>query len=844
MNAIHLAAALALAAMAGPAAARSDVWEVQFDNGGVVDLRLLCDGRKVTAGFALETDRNVPWFADARGLTVSADERRTGKLILTPGPDLVAVITAGNGKTPPPAPKPEELTLELIAKNGRISGTIAGKKVNGGLLGHNVESVKPRGRIRPDAPAADAQVEFMPLGVASTGASLGYAVGEAAYLRLRFRGGKVRAAKLIPVYQKADPVDLVVPADEVLISGNAIRGRIPFRFKTAGAKPRELDGTVILDGVIIGDLVAGKARWEGKGQEAADTCVRGRVSRAKELTPLRTGTRTWEPQGTPLEADRALAEKAREEALRPMLPGKPGTQAFYSTRPIHLQKFYALHAPTIAFTEVPKAARYRITVAAAKNGGPSGGPWSFEADKPSAPLTPVWKDVPSGNLTVSAVGFDTDGNEVGAAKLPETIYRYVGGDPLDEKGFQHWTHPNRARQVLKDGRKFPALAEVPVIKKAPFAGPYWEPTRTPAASALLLARYVRDDAGRALYRGSWSMAGFTGGDGGDAVGVATMARACALVARLTNDPTEREEAMTLAERLAWRAFLSHRNRLPTVYKHNACLMVWIGHAYLDVYAVSKDERFKEAALTLAQALAADQHPDGGWPGAKTPWPGGVFGPSEFRTNGGEAVLWYLGRIRGELGVKDFVAAEEKALKWVKTYCVPAMTWQNVGYHSGEMVPVQDTVAPHALAFSTWLLDSADGNQSDVKLAAEIARWCEERHVNWKRGHDPESAYPSCWGWSRAAGTGVRTAGSLAYVCARLHQETKDPLWKAKAEALVQAILVCQDPVQGGYTYHFHRSTEDTPNHHTYDAVEAARCVVAVAHLLGTEKSDSGHGKKR
>jgi hypothetical protein len=183
MNAIHLAAALALAAMAGPAAARSDVWEVQFDNGGVVDLRLLCDGRKVTAGFALETDRNVPWFADARGLTVSADERLTGKLILTPGPDLVAVITAGNGKTPPPAPKPEELTLELIAKNGRISGTIAGKKVNGGLLGHNVESVKPRGRIRPDAPAADAQVEFMPLGVASTGASLGYAVGEAAYLR-------------------------------------------------------------------------------------------------------------------------------------------------------------------------------------------------------------------------------------------------------------------------------------------------------------------------------------------------------------------------------------------------------------------------------------------------------------------------------------------------------------------------------------------------------------------------------------------------------------------------------------------------------------------------------------
>jgi hypothetical protein len=91
----------------------------------------------------------------------------------------------------------------------------------------------------------------------------------------------------------------------------------------------------------------------------------------------------------------------------------------------------------------------------------------------------------------------------------------------------------------------------------------------------------------------------------------------------------------LAERLAWRVFLTHRDRLPTVYKGNASLMVWIGHTYLDVFAASGDERFKEAALNLARTLAAQQHPDGGWPGEKAPWPGGVFGPSEFRTNGAD-----------------------------------------------------------------------------------------------------------------------------------------------------------------------------------------------------------------
>lgn len=89
-------AALAASTVAAQGNARPDIWEVQFDNGGIVDLRLLCESGKVIAGFALETDRNVPWLADTKGLTVSADGRLTGKLVLTPGPDLVALVTAGS----------------------------------------------------------------------------------------------------------------------------------------------------------------------------------------------------------------------------------------------------------------------------------------------------------------------------------------------------------------------------------------------------------------------------------------------------------------------------------------------------------------------------------------------------------------------------------------------------------------------------------------------------------------------------------------------------------------------------------------------------------------------------
>jgi hypothetical protein len=383
-----------------------------------------------------------------------------------------------------------------------------------------------------------------------------------------------------------------------------------------------------------------------------------------------------------------------------------------------------------------------------------------------------------------------------------------------------------------DGRRFAAVPVVAFTKMAPFQGPYWSPTRATEQSALAAARWVRDDLGRAQYRGLWSWGGFTGGDGGDNVGIAALVMANCQVARLSDDSQEQLEAQAMAERMAWRMFLAHRDRLPIVYKGNACLMAWLGHAYLDVYGLSKDERFKDAALNLAKAFAANQHADGAWPGGeKQPWPGGVFGPSEFRTNGAEAVLWFLGRLRKELGTQEFATVEARANQWVRANCLPAMMWQNVGYHSGEMVLVQDTVAPHALSYCTWLLDYAEAKDRDVKLVAEIARWCEERHVNWARSEDRKTARPSCWGWSRAAGTGIRTAGSLAYVCARLWQETSDPLWRAKAEALVQGIQSAQDPVWGGFAYHFNRTTEDTANGHTYDAIEAARRIIAVARTI-------------
>jgi len=56
-----------------------------------------------------------------------------------------------------------------------------------------------------------------------------------------------------------------------------------------------------------------------------------------------------------------------------------------------------------------------------------------------------------------------------------------------------------------------------------------------------------------------------------------------------------------------------------------------------------------------------------------------------------------------VGTQDFAENEARVNKWVQTTCLPAMDWQTVGWHSGELTIVQDTVAPHALSYCTWVL---------------------------------------------------------------------------------------------------------------------------------------------
>jgi len=353
-------AALACCLMLAPrlAVAAQEVVNVQFDNAtGIVDLQLLRDGSKILSAFAFETGRNTPWLAKPDQLTVAADGRITGTLTLTQTPDLLTLqgLRRGNKDAKVPPVLTEEVSLDVAPKGGTVEGTVKAAAAKTALLG-KADPIAVRGSVYPQAPATESLVDLVPFGVNFSGRSA-MDTGElrgGLYVRMRVHAGRIERAKV-----NAWPgISFEVPAavGQAIVEGNTLKGAITL----TKADKSPVDGILSFKGTIIGDYAVGLAKWESGGA-TEETVFRARVSRHQPFLSLQVGDRTWEPNGKPLEPDGALAAKAEEESLQPIRPGAPGKQPFYSTRPIHLRKYFALHTPTIAFNEVPGAIKYRIT---------------------------------------------------------------------------------------------------------------------------------------------------------------------------------------------------------------------------------------------------------------------------------------------------------------------------------------------------------------------------------------------------------------------------------------------------------------------------------------------------
>ena len=400
-----------------------------------------------------------------------------------------------------------------------------------------------------------------------------------------------------------------------------------------------------------------------------------------------------------VKTDPGLRKQAIEKTAVPVRPGIPGKQPFWNGQAVQF-----LYAPAFDFKEVPGAKSYRFTITPAK-----GEPLVFNADKPWAPLSPVWTKVPTGTATLTITGLDAQGMPV--------------GKPM-ERTF------HRAAVI---GKEYPAPAM-----------PWRESART-ALDALVHSQDMR----------CW----FTSGEPDPEVhlyrypskNVGAAAAALANYANQVPPPADAGTALEAARRAADHllglsypadsAWAFHTPTYhPTMYRdilkghmaaghHMTLYGATAGRYFLAVHAATKDAKYLDAAVRIAETYARNQLPEGSWmlfvsPRDGTPVADNVLVPT--------LVIEFLDLLGEATGDHRFDAMREKAVAWIERNPARTWNWQGQFEDVKPQPPYLNLTKHDACDFAIHLLHTYPKDPAKQSLALDLLRFSEDQFVIWAK----------------------------------------------------------------------------------------------------------------
>jgi hypothetical protein len=458
--------------------------------------------------------------------------------------------------------------------------------------------------------------------------------------------------------------------------------------------------------------------------------------------------------------DPSLAEAARlETQTQTCLPGPGQAAQFWHRYPSVWVKTF-VYAPWFDFQSVPGAKSYRFTVGKA----------SFDAATPNAWLTPIWKDIDVGirkEHTVTMTALAGDGTPLGEAQ--QRLFRKrpaFGAEPMA----RILTDEALAQELAM---RYPrALVERYLGNIVSLWAEHSAPHDPPSFSAI---RVVYDPF--------------------------------ASLARWSPDPAERARAARLA--VAWKI---HSFSLPraklfgcTDLYYSFGLIQQILNDWLTTHEITGSARLLDEIRHWANVHCRIIQPNGTWTWinkgdgggeiSQAPWTPffnamGYYGRTTMDHDAAPYVN-FLGRLRLFTGDDRHRDTELKGLhallrNGMRTGYWPGQCQQSAGNDDD----ITNTMAIEALEY---LLERGPATLSRITLAEDLARYIEDRWINW----GPISLIQ--------AGT-LTNSGQLpmAINYLRLWRDTGKALYRAKADALFQSYMIIRDPVLGLPSISFER----------------------------------------
>jgi len=455
-------------------------------------------------------------------------------------------------------------------------------------------------------------------------------------------------------------------------------------------------------------------------------------------------------------APTALGKVALEESLEPIRPGIPGVRPFWNS---HSRRF--IYAPAFDFPPVSGAQCYRFTATSSSDGSAN----QFEADTPTAALSPIWTKITAGPVSLKVEGLDKPGGTVlGVAGTRDFIksppfngpysQRACGNRECGTASLAAQFHQEKLQTILVNGKPSGDYHYASKFMGAVTAGMTYysglSPDPTEARGALEMARLSADFLISLSEKAGSPLAGWppTYWNG-----------------LPPDDPGRSHE------------------RIMTSYPAEAAM------SYLDLYDATRDAKYLAAARAVADTYLRLRLKCGTWYQIMDAVTGKPTAPNLLIPT---YVIRFFDRLSESYGITEYQAAREKAFNWIMANTMKTYNWQGQFEDVAAMKPYEDQSNQEVTEMSALLFRASIKRPEYLSMAEDLLRFAEDQFVVWDRRDalaGPNWAIPSaleqyvCYTPISGSNHSLMRAYMAGY------EVTGDPTYRAKAMALADTLTV-------------------------------------------------------
>lgn len=396
-----------------------------------------------------------------------------------------------------------------------------------------------------------------------------------------------------------------------------------------------------------------------------------------------------------------FAQQARAESVIPLHPGIPGLQPFWNQA-----SHQFIYAPAFDYKTVPGAASYKFDIISLVDSSH----YNFQSSVPYAPLSPVWTDIPIGYFNLKAIAFNSEGKELevagegkyyraayfnGVYHAPAMAYDKSAMTALNNllnKDFVNYWFQHKTNDPSYEYYRYPAK-----IWSALIIGAVTQArlkANSPEASHYIeLARIVADELMRVSFK--------------------------------AGSPLEYHPP-------TYRGYETLFKKVTPHIKTDSHLMIQsadAGNAYLDLYDITKDKKYFDAARRIAATYLKTQLANGSWYMFINVNTGKPAAPNIAIPT---STINYFDRLTRDYKVLGLEEATKKAVKWMMENPLRTYDWQGMFEDIGPRQPYSNHSREQVCDMAVYLLKNAKADPRNLPLAEDLIRFAEDQFVIWEK----------------------------------------------------------------------------------------------------------------